>query len=164
MQPFEHSRFEWPAVLACLAAFVIAVMALTSCHLDTQVIGHRIDQAPVLVVTPSKPDDDAGLEQRTESTYCSVLQMQSWVTANYPSSYGWTRSFSGNNGRADLVTGWCPSGFNAYDEKRFNAGSCSAGSCTYDVQDCALGCTGQSCGHSYTLKCTCAPNQCQVLP
>lgn len=60
MQPYQSSRFEWPAVLACLAVFVLVVMCLTSCHLDTHVQGHRIDQPPVLVVTPTKPDDDGG--------------------------------------------------------------------------------------------------------
>jgi hypothetical protein len=60
LQPYSNSRFEWPAVLACLAVFVLAVCLLTSCTLDTHVQGHRIDQAPVVVVTPSKPDDQDG--------------------------------------------------------------------------------------------------------
>jgi hypothetical protein len=31
VQPYQSSRFEWPAVLACLAVFVLAVCFLTSC-------------------------------------------------------------------------------------------------------------------------------------
>jgi hypothetical protein len=32
------------------------------------------------------------------------------------------------------------------------------------VAGCATVRSGASCYHDYTLKCTCAPNQCQVLP
>jgi hypothetical protein len=49
VQPYSNSRFEWLAVLACLAAFTIAVLTLTSCSLDSDVSGHRTDE-PVTVV------------------------------------------------------------------------------------------------------------------
>lgn len=108
-------------------------------------------------------DTDASSTPVAESTYCAVTQMQIWVNNNYPSAYGWSRTYSGNNGRADLTTGFCGGGGSSYQEQRFNAGSCSSGSCTYDVQRCDFGCSTASCYHNYTLKCTCAPNQCQVL-
>lgn len=60
MQPYQPSRFEWPTIIACFAVFVIAVCCLSSCTLHENPIGHRIDQPPVLVVTPTKPDDDGG--------------------------------------------------------------------------------------------------------
>jgi hypothetical protein len=63
VRPYQPDSFEWPAVAISLAVFVVAVLALTSCHLDTHALGapgHRIDQAPVVVVTPAKADDDGG--------------------------------------------------------------------------------------------------------
>jgi hypothetical protein len=163
VQPYSSRPFEGPALFLLLALGALVALSYTpGCGLDTAgKPGHRIDQPTVVVSTPA--DDDGGMMLRAESTYCSVTQMQSWVNANYPSAYGWSRSYSGNNGKADLTTGWC-SGGSAYREQRFNAGSCGASSCTYDVQRCDFGCSGASCYHDYTLKCTCAPNQCQVLP
>lgn len=60
MQPFHNSPAEWPIVLGVLALSAIVVTLYAGCHLDTHVQGHRIDQAPVIVVTPTKPDDDGG--------------------------------------------------------------------------------------------------------
>lgn len=61
MQPFQNSPAEWPVIVALLAAacVVVAVYA-QGCTLHENPIGHRIDQPPVLVVTPTKPDDDGG--------------------------------------------------------------------------------------------------------
>ena len=61
LKPFQNSPAEWPIVLGVLALSAIVVTLYAGCHLDTHVQGHRIDQAPVIVVTPSKPDDqDSG--------------------------------------------------------------------------------------------------------
>jgi hypothetical protein len=131
----------------------------------TGAAGREVPVSAVLTgVGPTAAEDtDAAAPLRTESTFCAVTQMQIWVNANYPSAYGWSRSYSGNNGTADLTTGTCGGGSSSYREQRFNAGSCSSGSCTYDVQRCDFGCSGASCYHNYNLKCTCAPNQCQIL-
>lgn len=57
MTPFQNSRCEWPTVLALLAAFVVAVLTLTSCSLHTSVVGHRTDQPTVVIATA---DEDGG--------------------------------------------------------------------------------------------------------
>lgn len=61
MQPYRNSPAEWPVVLVLMVAGVLVALAYApGCGLDEHPIGHRIDQPPVLVVTPSKPDDDGG--------------------------------------------------------------------------------------------------------
>lgn len=55
MRHFLYPIALWVAVLVTLAA--------ESCKLDTHTFGapgHRIDQPPVILVTPTKPDADGG--------------------------------------------------------------------------------------------------------
>jgi hypothetical protein len=161
VQPYSIRPSTGPALFLLLVSCALVALAYGGCGLDTAgKPGHRIDQPTVVVDTPAK-DDDAGMMLRAESTFCAVTQMQVWVNANYPSGFGWSRSYSGNNGTATLVTGSCNPGSTTRVE-HFNAGSCGASSCTYDVQRCDNGCAVAGCYHDYTLKCTCAPNQCTV--
>jgi hypothetical protein len=59
--PYSSSKYEAPILALILAACaVVALLYAQACTLHENPIGHRIDQPPVLVVTPSKPDDDGG--------------------------------------------------------------------------------------------------------
>jgi hypothetical protein len=108
-------------------------------------------------------DAGSAIELRAESLLCSVAQMQNWVHNNYPPSYGWSDSFSGNNATAHLVTGYCAGG-TEYTERQFRAGSCSSSSCVYSVWNCNGSCAVGGCSSiSFTLTCRCGDvNGCQV--
>ena len=60
MQPFTNSRAEWPIFITVAVCVAVVCFYLSACTLHENPIGHRIDQPPVIVVTPSKPDDDGG--------------------------------------------------------------------------------------------------------
>lgn len=61
MRPYSHSAAEWPTVIVlAIAGLLVALAYAPGCTVHEDPIGHRIDQPPVLVVTPSKADDDGG--------------------------------------------------------------------------------------------------------
>lgn len=60
MRPYQSSRLELPIYLALLAAGAGVALLYAGCTLHENPIGHRIDQPPVIVVTPTKPDDEDG--------------------------------------------------------------------------------------------------------
>lgn len=60
MRPYSPQPYESAIWLAILGAGALVVVLYAGCTLRENPIGHRIDQPPVIVVTPSKPDEDGG--------------------------------------------------------------------------------------------------------